>query len=465
MLGKPFIPEKITVHLGAPKSDAKNITVDFPDYIKNVASSEIYPTWPENSLRANIYVIVTYALNRIYTEWYRSRGFDFDITSSTQFDQSYVEGRDIFEPISQITDELFNDYIRRQGTVEPLFTAFCNGTTVTCQGLSQWGTVDLANRGFTPFKILQAYYGDDIEIVKNAEVKINSPTAPKRTLKIGDSGNDVRTAQLELNSISVNYPAIPKIYPTDGVFTVSTENAVKEFQNIFNLSPTGELNQSTWYKIGYIFTSVRRLAELGSQGITYDETSKQYNEEALTKGEKNDYVKVLQYYLSVIDAYYDAVLPVEITGFFGDMTEASVKSFQQVFGLPQTGIVDDITWNEIYNAYAGIIDNTPINLSAEDVVLYPGRILSEGMTNEYVKVIQEYLTVINTAYPDISPVKATGYYGPVTKRSVTEFQRKFGLKPTGNVNAITWNEIAGVYSQIKFGYKKQPAQNPGYTIK
>ena len=155
----PYIPEFITVHLGAPNSNAPNVQVSFPEYIKNVASSEIYPTWPESSIRANIYAQISFALNRIYTEWYRSRGYDFDITNSTQYDQKFIQGRDIFDNVSQIVDEIFNNYVRRQGSVEPYFTQFCNGTTVTCDGLSQWGTVELARQGYTPYGILQYYYG------------------------------------------------------------------------------------------------------------------------------------------------------------------------------------------------------------------------------------------------------------------------------------------------------------------
>lgn len=465
MLGEPFIPDTITVHLGRPDSDARNVTVSFPDYVKNVASSEIYPTWPDNAIRANIYVIVSYALNRIYTEWYRSRGYDFDITNSTQYDQAYVEGRDIFDSISVIVDELFNDYIRKQGSIEPFFAAFCNGTTSTCAGLSQWGTVDLANRGYTPYQILQNYYGDNIDIVMDAPVSINIPSYPDRILRVGDGGDETRTIQVELNRISENYPAIPKIYPVDGVYTVGTENAVRQFQKIFNLPQTGEVDKKTWYKIGYIFTSVKKLAELNSEGINLQESSSQYDEEALQKGQTNNFVKVLQYYLAVIGAYYEAVLPVDITGYFGDDTENSIKSFQQVFGLPQTGIVDRNTWNDLYRAYAGIVENVPVNISGAELVLYPGVILSEGMTSEYIKVLQQYLSLINQVYPDISAVNDTGYFGPITKRSVTEFQRHFGLPESGVVNAATWNEIAGVYSDIKFGYRKQPAQNPGYTIR
>ncbi len=165
LTGTPFIPETITVHLGFPDSNAPDVVVDFASYVKNVASSEIYPTWNVSALRANIYAIVSFALNRIYTEWYRSRGYDFDITSTTQFDQKFINGREYFENISHLVDELFNDYVRRKGRVEPLFTAFCNGTTTTCDGLSQWGSQYLAERGYNSLEILKYYYGDDIEIV------------------------------------------------------------------------------------------------------------------------------------------------------------------------------------------------------------------------------------------------------------------------------------------------------------
>ena len=192
LTGTPYIPETITVHLGTPDSKAPNVTVDFASYIKNVASSENFPTWPESSLRANIYAITSFALNRIYTEWYRSRGYDFDITSTTQYDQKFINGREYFQNISYIVDELFNDYVRRQGSVEPLFTAFCNGTTTTCSGLSQWGTVELANRGMTPYEILQHYYGDDIDIVMDAPVQSTMPSYPGIELKVGSIGNDVK---------------------------------------------------------------------------------------------------------------------------------------------------------------------------------------------------------------------------------------------------------------------------------
>ena len=169
-VGLPVIPETITVHLGEPDEPAQNVTLPFMDYIMNVASSEIYPTWPEEAIRANMYAQISFALNRVYTEYYRSRGYDFDITNSTRYDQYFVNGRDIFENIQRIAGDIFNDYIRRRGAIEPLFAQYCNGTTVTCNGLSQWGSVDLANAGYTPYRILTNYYGDNIDIITNTPV-------------------------------------------------------------------------------------------------------------------------------------------------------------------------------------------------------------------------------------------------------------------------------------------------------
>ena len=462
LTGTPFIPETITVHLGFPDVDAPNVTVNFASYIKNVASSEIFPTWPESALRANIYAITSFALNRIYTEWYRSRGYDFDITSTTQFDQMFINGREYFENISYLVDELFNDYVRRQGSVEPLFTAFCNGTTSTCQGLSQWGTVTLANRGYTPYEILQYYYGDNIDIVKNAPVKTNMPSFGGLDLTIGSAGNDVKTVQVYLNRISGNYPAIPKIPRADGIFDEATEQAVRKFQQIFGLEPTGIVNASTWYRMTYIYTSVKKIAELDSEGVRLDEVAPVFTED-LKIGMQSIEVSVLQYYLAVIGAYYEAVTPVEITGYFGEKTERSLKSFQRVFGLPQTGEADRATRNDLYRAYQGIAEAVKPQYTA--VALYPGTVLREGVSSDSVRIIQEYLTYINRSYPNIPAVSNTGYFGPLTKQSVTAFQRQFGIDATGIVGAVTWDKIAEVYSDLRFGFDKRPYQNPGYTIK
>ncbi len=462
LTGTPFIPETITVHLGFPDSNAPNVEVDFASYVKNVASSEIYPTWNVSALRANIYAIVSFALNRIYTEWYRSRGYDFDITATTQFDQKFINGREYFENISHLVDELFNDYVRRKGSVEPLFTAFCNGTTSTCNGLSQWGTQALAERGYNSLEILKYYYGDDIEIVQDAPVRTAMPSYPDTELKNGSFGNDVKFIQVWLNRISGNFPAIPKIPAADGIFDTPTENAVRKFQQVFGLEQTGTVDAATWYRISYIYTSVKHLAELDSEGVRFEDIAPRFTED-LSIGMQSIEVSMLQYYLAVIGAYYEAVIPVEITGYFGEQTERSLKSFQRVFGLPQTGVADRATRNDLYRAYQGIVESVPPQYTY--VALYPGTVLREGANGESVKIIQQYLTYINRSYPDIPAVSDTGYFGPLTKQSVTAFQRQFGIDPTGIVGAVTWDRIAGVYSDLRYGFDKRPYQNPGYTIK
>ena len=288
----PYIPETVTVHLGSPNENAMNVTVPFLDYVMNVASSEIYPTWPESAIRANMYAQISFVLNRIYTQYYRSRGYDFDITNSTAYDQYFVNGREIFENIRQIAGDLFNNYITRQGSVEPLFAAYCNGTTVTCEGLSQWGSVELANQGLAPYEILQTYYGNDINIVRNAPVGSPGAFAPVLPISYGSVGNDVRTLQIRLNRISANFPAIPKIILTDGVFGNDTEDAVREFQRIFGLTVDGIVGQSTWYSVQNIYNSVKRLSELDSEGLTLEEVSRQYS--LLRPGDTGETVSNLQ---------------------------------------------------------------------------------------------------------------------------------------------------------------------------
>ena len=267
MPATPVVPETITVHLGPPGSSARNVEVPFAAYIKNVASHELYPTWPEAALRANIMAQISFALNRVYTEFYRSRGYDFDITSTTQRDQAYVEGGDVFENISQIVDDSFNNYIVRQGSVEPLFAQFCDGVRTQCGGLSQWGSVDLARDGMNPYEILQYYYGGNISIVFNAPVGGNVPSYPGRPLRRGDVGNDVLLLQRQLSRIRRNYPAIPEIPEPSTVFDVPMEEAVKSFQQIFNLTPDGIVGKATWYKIKQIYNGVKGLSELTGEGL------------------------------------------------------------------------------------------------------------------------------------------------------------------------------------------------------
>ena len=352
----PFIPEQITVHLGSPSSNAPNVTVPFSDYVKNVASSEIYPTWDESALRANILAIVSFALNRVYTEFYRSRGYDFDITNSTAFDQYFVNGRSFFDNISRIVDDLFNDYLRRPGFVEPLAAKFCNGTTVTCEGLSQWGSQNLAQQGYNSDQIIRSYYGD-VETVRNAPILGNTSSYPGTPLRIGSSGPNVVIVQTELNRISQNYPAIPKIPVVDGIYGSQTEAAVRKFQEVFNLTADGIVGKATWYALVRLYTAVTRLGELRSLGqqfyaINWSPPG------GLQPGDTGEKVRLLQYMLSVLSEYIPGIPPVTIDGIYGSATRAAVLAAQRRFRLPETGTVGTQTWNEIYDQYSGIENST-----------------------------------------------------------------------------------------------------------
>ena len=347
----PYIPQRITVHLGPPDSNAQNVTVNFVDYVKNVASSEIYPTWDESALRANIYAIVSFALNRVYTEFYRSRGYNFDITNSTAYDQFFVNGRSYFENVSRLVDELFNDYLRRPGFVEPLAAKFCNGTTVICEGLSQWGSQNLARQGYTAPQILRSYYGN-VEIVSNAPVQGISQSYPG-VLRRGTTGPSVVAIQVSLNRISQNYPAIPKITSVDGIFGAQTEAAVRRFQEIVNLEPDGIVGRATWYAIVRYYTAVTALSELRSQGQRFYTNSWAVTD-PIEEGDRGVKVEHLQYMLSTLAAYIPEIPNVSIDGVFGPATRNAVIAAQRRFGLPQTGVVNYDTWDEIYDQYSGI---------------------------------------------------------------------------------------------------------------
>ena len=352
----PYVPQRITVHLGPPDSDAENVTVSFVDYVKNVASSEIYPTWEESALRANILAIVSFALNRVYTEFYRSRGYPFDITNSTAYDQYFVKGRSYFDNVARLAEELFNDYLRRPGFVEPLAAKFCNGTTATCEGLSQWGSQNLARQGYNSTQILRSYYGN-VEIVPNAPVQGITSSYPGTPLRRGTSGPGVVTIQTELNRISQSYPAIPKISPVDGIFGAQTEAAVRRFQEVFNLEPDGIVGSATWYALVRIYVAVTSLAELRSEGQRFYANS-WANSDPIEQGDRGVKVEHLQYMLSVLSAYIPEIPPVAIDGVFGSATRNAVLAAQRRFGLPQTGIVDYNTWDEIYDQFSGIETTT-----------------------------------------------------------------------------------------------------------
>jgi peptidoglycan hydrolase-like protein with peptidoglycan-binding domain len=464
------VPDYIVVKLGTPTSSARTVRVKFTDYIKNVTSSEIYPTWPVNSLKANIHAIVTFTLNRIFTEWYKSRGQSFDITNSTQFDMAFVENRDIFANIAALVDEYFNAYARRIGFRDPFFTEFCNGTTSTCPGMSQWGTVTLANQGLTPLQILRSFYPRDLDVVRTNNIGTVRETYPGSPLSQGSQGANVQKMQNYLNRIRVNFPLIPSINP-DGVFGSQTVNAVRVFQNTFSLSQTGTIDRGTWYKIIQIFVAVTKLAELTSEGLRIG-IGENPPTSTIREGSRGPDVIQLQFLLNYISQYYSDIQPVIQDSVFGRTTRDSVVAFQRKFDLIQDGVVGSATWRLLYQVYKniqsgiGIVPAPPVSPPSppSSSPAYPGAPLRVGSRGDNVLLIQQRLNKISGKYPSIPRLKEDGIFGSGTQSAVIAFQRIFGLAADGVIGPLTWNRIVEVSNSIG-GPPPTPAPYPGTPLR
>ena len=446
----PVVPETITVHLGAPGESARNVVVPFAQYIKNVASHEIYPTWPESAIRANILAQISYALNRVYTEYYRARGYDFDITSTTRYDQAYVEDGDIFENISRIVDDIFNNYIVRQGSVEPLFAQFCDGVRTRCGGLSQWGSVDLAEEGMTPYEILQYYYGGDINLVMNAPVGGNVASYPGRPLRRGDAGNDVQTLKRQLNRIGKNYPAIPAL-DDSFVFDEDMEEAVRVFQQIFNLAQDGIVGKATWYKIKQIYNGVKQLSELSSEGLTIPEVQRRYAEE-LRLGDSGIDVRTVRFYLAFLGYFLPELPMISLSDDFDQELLDAVYTFQRVYGLPVDGVVDRETWNALQTAYQKVLAELPEDYRQFAGEVYPGRFLVRGDRGEQVALMQERLNQISREDETLPSLVVDGIFGPATQQPVLTLFVRFARNVMGVTTDGTDEEIAlkGIEAMVDF---------------
>lgn len=347
----PYIPETIVVHLGAPTASAANVTVPFTDYVKNVVSSEIYPTWEPAALEANTLAIISFALNRYYTEYYRSRGYNFDITSSTAIDQKYIEGRNIYENISVLVDEIFDRYLRREGFVEPLAAKFCNGVTTTCEGLSQWGSQYLAEGGADAFSILRSYYGN-IELVTNAPIQEPSPSYPGTPLRRGDTNADVALVQFMLNRISQNYPAIPKL-TVDGVFGAATEESVRAFQSIFDLASDGVSvlrHGISWF---CSTSPCSGSPSFGLWGRPIRATTGSCQSRSLSAIPEAG-SRFCSMSCPFSPRSFRPFLPLISRAPTPKIPRSRCAPFRIFAGLSPTGSIDDTTWNALYAQYAGI---------------------------------------------------------------------------------------------------------------
>ncbi len=446
VLQNVVIPQSVTVHLGRPEENRNNVTVPFRTYLKSVAASEIYPTWPENALRANIHAQISFVLNRIYTEWYRSRGYNFDITNSTSFDQKYIHNRATFESTDRIVEEIFNTYVTRDYTREPYFTEYCDGKQVTCRGMKQWGTVDLARQGMSPLEILQYYYGDDLEIRTTNNISDINSSYPGSPLRTGSRGENVRIIQAQLNRISDNYPAIPK-QNVDGIFGTATDNRVKTFQRIFNLTPDGVIGKATWYKISYIYVAVKKLAELTSEGETIQDGS--YPGSPVRRGDRGLNVTIVQFYLGQAARYVPTVSPVDIDGVFGSGTRQQVINFQRYFNLTADGVVGRNTWDKMYRLYLSIRDGvdypTP---TPPPQYAYGGTALRLGSRGSRVTQVQTWLNDIAKVDDDIPAVTPDGIFGSRTQAAVISFQNEHDLSADGIVGRMTWNKLYEEWQEL-----------------
>lgn len=447
VINYPTIPTEIVVHLGAPDEAAENLSLPFVDYIKNVASNEIYPTWPDSAIEANILAQISFALNRIYNEWYPSKGYTFDITSLPAYDQSFVKNRQVFDTISKKVDQIFNNYVYRTGQIQPLNAVYCDGKVTTCNGLSQWGSVSLARQNKTPLEILKYYYGNDVNIKEDAPIGEVFGAYPGYPIELGNAGDKVRIIQRELNRISNNYPAIPKIPRVNGVFGVYTQNSVKKFQEIFNLNPTGIVDYSTWYKIKYIYNAVKRVNDIYSEGIGEEEAIYDYGNE-LKYSDVGLGVRVLHYVLLTI-AYFDPDLPsLRLNSVFNDNTKAMVINFQKKYGLPATGVVDADTWNELVTVYRDTIHNIPEEYAQYEDEFFQGRLLALGMSGDDVRIIQKFLLKICQQTGNIPGVRVSGIFDDLMEKSVMKIQSIFNQDTTGVIDPITWYNIVE-YSKQK----------------
>ncbi|MCL1936076.1 MAG: peptidoglycan-binding protein [Defluviitaleaceae bacterium] len=464
------IPEYITVHLDRPTVWANNLRVTFKDYIKNVATNEIYDTWPIAAIEANVYCIISFTLNRVYTEFYRSQGYDFDITNSTTIDHYFKPGSAFGGNIVKVVDRIFDEYLAIVGHKEPFLAQYCDGQKVQCPGwLTQWGSCQDALAGLDAKQIIKKYYAYNLEF-REAELFYGPiESYPGTALREGMSGANVLMIQNQLNRIGGSF-SIPQINPVNGVFGPSTVAAVKKFQQDFNLTADGVVGKATWYRINQIYVAVKKLAEMNSEG-EYIGIGHTPPSTVIRQGSTGENVVLLQFLLNYISSYYENIPFVVQNGLFDAATRESVMEFQRLWGLTADGIVGPGTWNALYNAYWGILENIPqppvdpgIPPSAE-VPPYPGYFIREGSTGQNVLLVQQALSSLSEIYPSIPKISPDGNFGPLTRNAVIAFQNIFGLSPDGIVGPTTWELLMREYfGNLENNPGTPPPTNPPVNL-
>ena len=396
-------------------------------------------SWPEEALRANIIAQVSLALNRIWTEWYPSRGYSFNITGSPGYDQAYVNGRTVFAVMERLTAELFNTFVQRSGDAEPYFTEYCDGKTVTCPGMKQWGTVDRAREGMNALQILRYYYGNRVQLVTTDNIASIPSSYPGSPLRRGSTGTNVRILQKQLSRIAKDYPSFGKPAVT-GTFDEATENSVKKFQKQFSLTADGVVGRATWNKVSFIYVSVKDLAELTSEGETAEGTQSTggWPGTVLRRGSTGSSVEQVQFWLSDLAQFDSSLMRVTVDGSYGAATVSAVEAFQTLFGLTPDGVVGRSTWNKLKEVGLAVANK----IVAANVA--PGQFTTTtraGSSGTAVRAVQYYLRRLAAYYSDVPRVAVDGKFGAATTRAVKAWQSRAGLTVDGVVGRLTFQSL------------------------
>ena len=396
-------------------------------------------SWPEEALRANIIAQVSLALNRIWTEWYPSRGYSFNITGSPGYDQAYVNGRTVFAVMERLTAELFNTFVQRSGDAEPYFTEYCDGKTVTCPGMKQWGTVDRAREGMNALQILRYYYGNRVQLVTTDNIAAIPSSYPGSPLRRGSTGTNVRILQKQLSRIAKDYPSFGKPAVT-GTFDEATENSVKKFQKQFSLTADGVVGRATWNKVSFIYVSVKDLAELTSEGETAEGTQSAggWPGTVLRRGSTGSSVEQVQFWLSDLAQFDSSLVRVTVDGSYGAATVSAVEAFQTLFGLTSDGVVGRSTWNKLKEVGLAVANK----IVAANVA--PGQFTTTtraGSSGTAVRAVQYYLRRLAAYYSDVPRVAVDGKFGAATTWAVKAWQSRAGLTVDGVVGRLTFQSL------------------------
>ena len=432
---KITIPEFITIHIGEPSECGEILTIPFIDYIKNVSCCCVYPTWREEALRANIYAITSFALNRIYTNWYKSRGYGFEITNSRKYDQMYVKGRTLFRNVCDIVDEIFDSCIKVEGFNQP-FLAKCENLSKEDRCLSRWGSLDLAEDGLDALEILKKYYGDNIKVENVTSIEGIRRPYPGKPLSFDSVGDDVKFIQRSLNIIGKKYTGIDKILQEDGIYGENTEKAVKNFQSIFNLKRDGIVGPNTWKKIYLVYSLIKKIF-----GSDNDIEDTEQDSLPLKLGSRGELVKTVQEDLNYVLSKYNFYKELKVDGIYGPKTKKAVIYFQEIFRLIPDGIVGKETLDRleyvkknlkkldyVFSNKALINDEKSQIESEEDTRRVS---ISFGDVGDDVRQLQKELNNLGKLYDFLEPLKEDGIFGENTKRVLEKFQEKFGLPVTG----------------------------------